>query len=435
MARIDIHDFPRKMQYERRRLARLKIPPKNKQLLLEFERFCITEGLSLPRRLKLLRHMLDVAREFITAPFRRVSKADIQEAVVRIEGRKGYSAWTKHDVKVAIRKFFKWIIYGDEALIRSDYPELVAWIKTTMKRKDACAVQAADLLTPQHVEAMLRATDSPRDRAFVALLYELGARVSEIGALKVGDITRDEYSFQVDLDGKTGKRTVRVVLYASHLVNWLDIHPSKEDRDSPLWPSRCRSIPLKPLMHSGIRCMIRKLAKKASVSKRVYPHLFRHSRATHLLATGTLNEAQAKVFFGWVPDSNILSTYAHLVTRDANDAILRAHGVLKSFPKTAVQARSCGMCHSPNEPTARFCFHCGYGLDISAVETAKKQIHEAETLLKQFLRMPKVVELFNQMILERDGSEHTDSDGPPSPAPQSKPPSEADGSAPAALSA
>jgi site-specific recombinase XerD len=68
-----------------------------------------------------------------------------------------------------------------------------------------------------------------------------------------------------------------------------------------------------------------KLAKMAKIGKNVYPHLFRHSRATHL--ADKLTEAQMKIYFGWSGRSDVPSVYVHLSGRDVEEAILKLHGV------------------------------------------------------------------------------------------------------------
>ena len=279
MADWDIHEYAERIETAKRFINRSEMHEENKKLLLEFERACLVEGLSAGRRAKLLRHMKDVAMEFLPRPFTKVTKSDLQEAIARLESRQGYSVYTKRDVKVAIRKFFKWLVFQEDALSRDDWPDLVSWIKPAVKKKDAACIRASDLLSPEDVEQMIRLSKNPRNRAFIALLYELGARVGELGCLRVGDISSDEYSFLVDLDGKTGKRTVRVVLYAGHLVSWLNVHPAREDPASPLWPSLRPKRYLQPLPYRDLSAWIRSAAQDAGLKKRIYPHLFRHSRA------------------------------------------------------------------------------------------------------------------------------------------------------------
>jgi integrase len=62
-----------------------------------------------------------------------------------------------------------------------------------------------------------------------------------------------------------------------------------------------------------------------SVNKNIYPHLFRHTRATHLV--DKLTEAQMKIYFGWSGRSEVPSVYVHLSGRDVEEAILRMYDI------------------------------------------------------------------------------------------------------------
>jgi hypothetical protein len=75
----------------------------------------------------------------------------------------------------------------------------------------------------------------------------------------------------------------------------------------------------------SIRKLLEKISRKAGISKRVYPHLLRHSRATHLASF--LTEAQMKEFFGWTQSSKMAATYVHLSGRDVDNALLKIYGL------------------------------------------------------------------------------------------------------------
>jgi len=78
--------------------------------------------------------------------FDEVNKTDIEQLVNRLE-RSTYSAWTKHDYKVAIKRFYKWLNGGE------DYPATVKWIKTTLKRKDVLLPK--NMLTEDEVKQLV----------------------------------------------------------------------------------------------------------------------------------------------------------------------------------------------------------------------------------------------------------------------------------------
>jgi integrase/recombinase XerD len=187
---------------------------------------------------------------------------------------------------------------------------------------DQRRVFRSDLLTPADIAIALQACERSRDRALIAVLWETGARISEIGNLQLAHVSKQESGYFLSLNGKTGTRTVLVASAASALREWLTRHPQMNEASAPLWPLRQgRGF----LQYAALRSILRKCFRNAGISKRVYPHLFRHSRATYVLAAGIMNEAQVKAYFGWTPGSDMLAGYSHLIDRDADAAILREH--------------------------------------------------------------------------------------------------------------
>src|SRR5262249_26322514 len=133
--------------------------------------------------------------------------------------------------------------------------------------------------------------------------------------------------YTLEVNGKTGVRSPLIVSSAPFLAQWLNNHPFKSVPDAPLWVrERCQQS--NPLCYQGLAKIIRDSFTRAGITKRVYPHLFRHSRATYVLASGLMTEAQAKAYFGWSPNTEQLATYAHLLASDANSAILRENNLI-----------------------------------------------------------------------------------------------------------
>jgi len=294
MADWSLYQCEKELAAEQQRIKNAKMSVASKRLLHEFDRACLIAGLGMSRRKKLLSHMRVIATELLEVPLDRADRASLQDVVARIESRTDWKLWTKSDYKVALRRFYKWHVQQENWASDPEYPQLVKWIRSGLKRKDKCSVRAADLLTEEEVVRMIEVTRNPRNRAFIALLYELGARISEIGTMRVGDVSRDEHSFLIDLEGKTGKRLVREVLFASHIVTWLNLHPRRADPRAPLWFPLQHEEDVDHLGYRTFNQIIREAAEAAGITKRIYPHLFRHSRSTHVLATGKMNEAQAK---------------------------------------------------------------------------------------------------------------------------------------------
>ena len=168
---------------------------------------------------------------------------------------------------------------------------------------------------------------SIRDKAIIALLWDIGARIGEIGILSIKHIKFDEYGTIVNVKGKTGYRRVRTVWSVEYLKDWLEVHPEKYNHKARLWVTLdTEEGSLNPLYYDAIRMKLKRLAKKSGINIRIHPHLFRHSRCTYM--ANYLTEAQMNDYFGWGQGSGMPSVYVHLSGRDVDDAILKANGII-----------------------------------------------------------------------------------------------------------
>jgi site-specific recombinase XerD len=147
-------------------------------------------------------------------------------------------------------------------------------------------------LSREHVQAILAAPDSTtwsgqRDRVMLATLYNTGARVSELIGLRVADVSL-ESGPAIQIRGK-GRKERAVPLWrvtATQIKRWLRRYPRGPHQ--PLFPNRMGNA----LTRIGISERIRLATQRAArqfpelTKRRVSPHLFRHSLASHLLQAG-----------------------------------------------------------------------------------------------------------------------------------------------------
>lgn len=143
-----------------------------------------------------------------------------------------------------------------------------------------------------------------RDRALLELLYSSGLRVSELCALRWRDLDLDDSL--VTVLGKGGKS--RVVPVGSHaaaaLRDWRAEAPAAAD--APVFPGRGGA----PISTRAVQLRLRQLAQRQGIWKRVYPHLLRHSFASHLLeSSGDLRGVQELLGHADIATTQI---YTHL---------------------------------------------------------------------------------------------------------------------------
>ncbi|RZF58629.1 integrase [Sphingomonas populi] len=139
------------------------------------------------------------------------------------------------------------------------------------------------------VEEELRFLDHAYSRSgktglMLQTLLETGARASELVQLRVEDVSLAERVVSIR-HGKAGKR--REVPIRRDLAHLLRLHIGAR-RAGPLFVSRQQGSGPLPytLTRQRVGQVVRAVATAAGISKRVYPHLLRHTVATRLLALG-----------------------------------------------------------------------------------------------------------------------------------------------------
>jgi len=384
----EIYEYEKVLKGVLRSLEKSSICRDNKSTIEKFSSYLFAQGLSYGRIIKYTIEARKVA-ELLNKPLSQVVREDIIELVQKIERRSDYTEYTKHDYKLSIKKLFKFI-RGTE-----DYPEEVRWIKLTSK-KNAHKLPE-ELLTEDEVNRMAQAARTPRDRAFVLVLYDSGCRIGEVLTLKIMHVQFDEYGAVLTVNGKTGMRRVRVIASESALASWINIHPLRDNPEAPLWVSlgtNSRDVQLK---HRTASDFLKVLARRAGIKKRVYPHLFRHSRATHL--ANHLTEAQLKQYFGWVQSSDMASTYVHLSGRDVDKRLLELNGI-RQEEKTLEEFRVlfCPRCKVKNSPDSKFCNSCGLCFDVKTAMQIDEMRDKVDRLMTELVKQPEVLDVLIEAL-------------------------------------
>jgi len=217
---------------------------------------------------------------------------------------------TQNYYLIALRAFLKYMRKRDIAAIS---PEKIELAKLPERH--------LDLISPTELNRLLQSADGTdegglRDRAILELLFSTGLRVSELCSLDSDiDLTRDDYSIRGKGDkvrvvfiSATAKEAVRVYLKArKDMEQALFVNIPKVGKDSKRTPTR--------LTPRSIERMIKIYAAKAGITKKVTPHVMRHSFATDLLSNGAdIRSVQALLGHASINTTQIYThvTDAHL---------------------------------------------------------------------------------------------------------------------------
>ena len=333
-----------------------KLPQESKDKILEFLDACTARALSPHREAFYATYLKQIA--MIMGPsFTKPTRKDVERMLATVESR-DYEAWTKYSYRTATKRFYKWLLGNDE-----EYPPEVRWVKVTTNGTSSKLPE--DLLTREDVQALIHVCQNERDRAFVALLADSGARISEILTLRIRDVSFDQYGMVLNVQGKTGERRVRVIGDSiAYVATWLEVHPAGKNRDSPLFTGVNEMSRKNVMSYAQSHKVLVSLKARSGLKKRIHPHLFRHTKMTEWAAK--VPEAVLESQAGWVPGSGMAKIYVHLSGKNVDAAILKASGIdIKEEDKEEIeQTKICPRCQVSNASVMKFCRRCGLPLDL-----------------------------------------------------------------------
>jgi len=325
-------------------------------------------------------------RRFI-GPFHEVSIADVYTSIDTMKNsltQKGtpFKQNTKHDWVRILRQFLLWMIENDY----SSLPERKIR-RIQVPTKDTMTHKAADLLTPEEVKAILAACRWSRDRALIGMLYEGGFRIGELAQMKWSDLSFDSTGVVANVNFKTGiPRYVRIIMAKAYLSQWRADYPGTPEGDALVFLNEQK----RPLTNGGVIKQLRCICDRAGVTKHVTPHLFRHSRITHLINEG-VSESVIKMMMWGSVHTTMFKVYAHLTGKDIDDELRRVYGIQAGEEKKRVpklEPRICPNCHSIMPPVADYCALCGESLLKSRAvkeEDIQKFVKEHKEELMEYL--------------------------------------------------
>ena len=208
---------------------------------------------------------------------------------VRLENLEDFSAGL-HDIGIhprsqarilsGIRSFYRFLIMED--YLKADPTELLESPQTGFKLPEVMTVEEIDLL----IGSIDRSTkEGQRNRAILETLYSCGLRVSELCNLKLSELYFEEGFIKVEGKGSKQRlvpispRAIKEIRLYFTDRNLMKIKPGFED--FVFISNFGKNISRIMVFH-----IIKELAARIGRKKKISPHTFRHSFATHLLEGG-----------------------------------------------------------------------------------------------------------------------------------------------------
>jgi site-specific recombinase XerD len=222
------------------------------------------------------------------------------------------SKHTVHSYVRPVRQLLTWAArVGEEIAAKPQLPKLSLPLRETLSRDE--------------IDAMEKGVTSERDKLVIRIFGDCGLRLEELTQLTPQSIVRSARQAHLRVLGK-GSRVRDVPLppqVARRLERLIDGRPL--DRSADRIFLTLRRGPLgryDPLTHSGVYQIVKDAVHRARISKRVYPHMLRHSWMTEMLRAG-MNPIQLSIIAG-ASLQVIQQHYTHLTRDDAYDSMMRA---------------------------------------------------------------------------------------------------------------
>ncbi|MFA5188791.1 MAG: site-specific tyrosine recombinase/integron integrase [Patescibacteria group bacterium] len=226
---------------------------------------------------------------------------------------------------IALRTFLKYLAKRD---IKTLAPEKIELAK--MPDRQIEFMEGTDL--ENFLEAPFKIEQPEiikfRDKAILETLFSTGLRVSELANLKKSEINLNKEEFTVR--GKGSK--LRVVFLSNQAKHWLKKYlDTRKDMSQFLFTNhdkaslkRSKNKDDKGLTPRSVQRIVEKYAKIAGITKKITPHVLRHSFATDLLQNGAdIRSVQAMLGHSSITTTQI---YTHITDKQLREVYKSFHG-------------------------------------------------------------------------------------------------------------
>lgn len=243
---------------------------------------------------------------FIEKPIVQVNTADIRKYLASFSHLKSGTISTK---LIILRSFFNWLV-REEILLRN--PTLKIKMPKQPKR-------LREGLTIEELEIVRESCITVRERALIEVFYSTGCRLSEIRALDIDDINWQDMSTYVIGKGDKERKVYLSFKALFHLKKYLK---SRNDDCPALFATE--RTPYRRLTNSGIQYQINKIEQRSKISKKLTPHILRHTFAMLGMESG-MEIADLQHLLGHENPNTTTQVYAPVSEERKRDAFKKFH--------------------------------------------------------------------------------------------------------------
>ncbi|RLG56998.1 MAG: hypothetical protein DRN88_03325, partial [Candidatus Hydrothermarchaeota archaeon] len=400
--KIDIHNSKKRLENAIESLKREEILDENRKLIIDFVQSrrvgLYKEKISDIRAAKYISYLKQLAKIYEAKTKKKrsllyITKRDIKEILLAVDTDPKKEEWARRDFRIIMRKFVAWMRselgypedYVDGRYSPKELERLSLLLPWPIEVKDM-KIPRVDKLkdreeipTKEEVRWLRQAAAHPRDKAFLALLEEIGFRPGDILRLRIKDVELIDIGAKLYVHGKTQEGEPVVVTWsASYLRDWLEVHPFRNSKNSPLWVKLGKEEP-EPLDYNSARAMLIRLVKKHNktaphnglpkITRRIHLYGFRYFAQIRDELEGVPRSVQIKQR-GWSPTSRMPDRYARILAKDVEEYVKKKLGLAdgngNGNGNGNGKPRICPRCREPLEEGRNFCRRCGLPLNEKA---------------------------------------------------------------------
>lgn len=224
-----------------------------------------------PKTIKGYRERLKMFMTQCSKPVQAITTDDLREYLAYLVDERHLMDNSVQAHINTLRSFFSWLV--DEDNIHKSPMRKIKSLKIDKLR-------SRHPLTAEQLELVRDGCRGYKEKALVEFLVSSGCRVSEVAGLRVDDI--DWRDRKCKVIGKGNKE--RTVYFSVRAKLMLQLYIAERRGGEALFASS--RAPYEPLTDRGIEKMISKLGKRIGMERPLYPHLMRHTFASHALNCG-----------------------------------------------------------------------------------------------------------------------------------------------------
>lgn len=225
----------------------------------------------------------------------KLNKDAINEYILHLIKTRNISSSYQNQMINAIKYYYEYVLGKKKEYYFIDRPKK--------------GYKLPEVLSKPEIESMIKATKNLKHKSLISVMYSCGLRRSEAINLKPTDIESDRMLIKIR-DGKGNKD--RYVPLSTGVLKLVRKYYRAEKPENWLFPGENG----KQYSETSVLNIVKAAARKAGITRRVYPHILRHSFATHHLEQGT----DLRYIQIWMGHSSTKTTeiYTHVSQNDFN---------------------------------------------------------------------------------------------------------------------